>query len=241
MIRIGTSGWTYEDWKRRFYPETLKKDQWLSFYSQHFDTVEINGTFYRLPSREVFEKWANQTSPDFLFSVKASRYLTHLKRLIEPEEPIQRFYQSAEGLGDKLGPVLFQLPPHFPANPERLDYFLSKLPAERRVVFEFRDPSWFTEPIYKLLKSYSAALCFADAPNFPSEEIITAPFIYIRLHGHTQLYASEYTEEELIHWNQKIESWASDGYDVYLYFDNDAAARAVRNAETIRKLLRIPA
>lgn len=240
MIRIGTSGWMYDDWRGSFYPEGLKRARWLDFYGRHFDTVEVNATFYRLPSRESFEDWARLTPPGFLFAVKASRFITHVKRLREPEEPIRRLFAAAEGLGEKLGPVLFQLPPRFPADPERLAYFLSALPSGQRAAFEFRDPSWLSEPIYALLRRHDAAFCIADAPEFPRAEEITASYLYLRLHGRTQLYASEYSEEELRDYAAKLRAWTAPGRDAYVYFDNDVAARAVRNADTLRDLLSPP-
>lgn len=233
-IRIGTSGWTYDDWRGTFYPQELARKSWLGYYGEQFDTVEVNGTFYRLPRREVFESWAEQTPEGFLFAIKASRFLTHKKRLREPEEPIRRLMDAAEGLGAKLGPILFQLPPRFSADQERLDHFLKALPAGRRYAFEFRDPSWLAEPVYALLREHNAAFCISDAPDFPYAEVLTADFTYLRLHGHTQLYASEYTEDELRAWAGKVRAW---NRDAHIYFDNDVAARAVGNAKTLSRML----
>lgn len=234
---IGTSGWSYKDWRGTFYPIDLPQDRWLEFYAKHFSSVEINNSFYRLPTRATFEAWEEKTPDGFLFSVKASRYLTHVKKLKEPEKPWERFIQSAEGLKEKLGPLLFQFPERWRVNLERLEYFVSLLPGTHRYVFEFRHPSWFSEEVYALLAQKGAALCIADSALWPRVFKITAPFTFIRMHGGRELYASEYSEAELNFWAEKIAGFLDRRLDVFVYFNNDAHGFAVKNAMELKRLL----
>lgn len=236
-LRIGTSGWTYNHWLGVFYPEDLPKSRWLEHYCRHFDTVEINCSFYRLPREATFSNWRKRAPEGFIFAVKASRYITHVKRLSEIEESLELFLSRAELLGEKLGPILFQLPPRFKADPERLERLLSLLPEGLKAAFEFRDESWFCREIYELLERHNAALCIADSPKFPRAFEVTADFSYFRLHGSKKLYASRYTREELEGWASIIREHLRSGLDVYVYFDNDAFGYAVENALELKGML----
>lgn len=236
-IRIGTSGWSYKHWKNVFYPKKLPQKKWLDFYSQNFDTVEVNSTFYRLPPESYFKNWSGQVPDNFIFTVKASRYITHIKRLSIEMEPLDRLLKRARFLGHKLGPVLFQLPPAMKFDYELLNNFILSLPKSMRFVFEFRHNSWFNDKIYELLAKHNVALCFASAPKFPFIEKITADFIFMRMHGSKVLYGSSYSNEELKDWAEKIFKWNNDGFDCYVYFNNDAFAYAVKNAAQLKQLL----
>jgi uncharacterized protein YecE (DUF72 family) len=235
ITKVGTSGWTYPHWQGVFYPPDRPKSRWLEYYAQHFDTVELNATFYRLPKPKVFENWHNRTPDGFLWSVKASKYITHTKRLKEPREPLERLYTTASGLGDKLAVVLFQLPPNLAFHEERFKQFCGFLNPNLRHALEVRHPSWITDNVLDLLRQYNVALCIADtAGRYPFHEVVTADFVYIRLHGSRKLYASNYSEEELQAWAEKIKAW---GKDTFVYFDNDFEGRAVKNAQRLKEIL----
>ncbi len=234
-IRIGTSGWTYSHWKHVFYPLACPKSRWLEYYTEHFDTVELNATFYRLPKATTFEGWGRRTPDLFLWAVKASKYITHTKRLREPAEPLERFYSVTSALGEKLGPILFQLPPSLSFDEERFTGFCGCLSPSRRHALEVRHPSWISDRLFAILKAHNMAFCISDtAGRYPFHERVTADFIYIRLHGSKKLYASDYSEEELQTWAQKIRKW---GKDTYLYFDNDFEGYAVKNAKRMKEIL----
>jgi len=238
-VFIGTSGWNYEHWQAGiFYPENLPSREELRFYSEHFKTVELNASFYHLPKAETFDNWYTQTPDDFLFSVKASRFITHIKRLKDCRNPWNRFINNAKNLKEKLGPVLFQLPPRWKVDRERLRDFVKILDKNFKYVFEFRDSSWFCDEVYKILRRRNIAFCIADSPNLPSAEEITADFIYIRFHGSESLYSSKYTNKELKNWAKKIEKFLKEGLDVYVYFNNDAYGYAVENAREISQILK---
>jgi uncharacterized protein YecE (DUF72 family) len=237
---IGTSGWSYSHWQGLFYPQELSKGRWLEFYMQHFDTVELNASFYRLPKKKTFENWRARTPKDFVFSVKMSRYVSHIKRLLDPEESLPRFFESVSALKEKCGPILIQLPPSMKFNEERVINFLEVLTQTHkgyRFTMECRNESWFLDQVYALLKQYGVALCLADTPKYPYVEEITSDFIYIRLHGHEQLYTSNYSDQQLEDWGMKIREWNQEGMDVYVYFDNDANAYAPRNALDLKEIL----
>jgi len=236
MLRVGTSGWHYPHWKGVLYPVGLKTDAWLSFYAESFDTVEVNNSFYRLPSRETFSSWARSVPGDFIFAVKASRYITHRKKLKDPEEPLQRLMESAAGLGSKLGPILFQLPPRWNSNPERLRQFVKALPPGRRYAFEFRDPSWFNEEVYGILREGNCAFCVASSRNLPSVRQVTADFSFMRFHG-GKLPGGKYSRDELKEAADFTSGLLSGGKDAYAYFNNDAHGYAVQNARDFRELL----
>lgn len=233
---IGTSGWNYDHWKDIFYPKGLSSKRWLSFYGQHFMTVELNYSFYRQPDRDTFERWRDEVPDDFIFSVKASRYLTHVKKLKDPEEPLERIIGNAKGLGDKLGPILYQLPPRWHANIERLSAFLSLLPKDIRHVMEFRDPSWLIDEVFDLLEKHSVAYCIMSAPDLPRVMRVTAPFAYIRMHNGGYLTEGRYDEAQLRWWAEQV-SELSKQADIYVYFNNDYKGFAIENARRLKELL----
>jgi uncharacterized protein YecE (DUF72 family) len=234
MIHVGTSGWQYKDWRGRLYDERLPQDRWLARYAQVFSVVEVNNSFYRLPERATFEKWRRRTPDGFTFVVKASRYLTHLKRLKDAEDGVKLFWERAAGLGPKLGPVLFQLPPRFPADPARLRDFLSWLPREMRAAFEFRDVSWMNDEVLRLLDDGGYAFVLADRPGFRGPLIVTGGWSYIRFHQGTRV-GSDYRKSKLRRWAERIASLPAR--DVWLFFNNDHGGAAVRDALFLRDLL----
>lgn len=236
-LRVGTSGWHYRHWREVFYPPDLKTGDWLGYYSGSFDTVEINNSFYRLPSRANFESWEEQTPSTFIFAVKASRFITHVKKLKDPQEPISRLLENAEGLGGKLGPFLFQLPPRWKKNAARLEEFLEMLPARHRYVFEFRDDSWLHDEVYDLLEEANCSLCIASSPSFPQSRRVTADFVFLRFHGGEDLYASRYTRKDLKSWSTFAASLLDEGRDVFAYFNNDAFGYALEDAGAFRELV----
>ena len=233
---IGTSGWNYDDWKGRFYPEDLPSSRWLEYFVQHFSTVEINFSFYKWPDREQFAKWAQETPDDFIFAVKASRYLTHRKKLKDPAQPVERTITSVRGLGDKLGPVLFQLPPHWKVNVQRLREFLALLPRDIRYAFEFRDPTWLVDEVFDLLSEYGVANCIMAAPDLPRVMRVTAPFSYIRMHSGGAETESKFTERQLRWWAEQIKAMLNT-MDVYVYFNNDYKGFALENAQRLIELV----
>ncbi len=235
--RVGTSGWHYEHWRGVFYPRDLPKTKWLDFYSSRFSTVELNNTFYRLPTEAAFSNWKEQSPEGFIYAVKASRFLTHIKRLKEAEVPLRNFLDRARFLGDRLGPVLYQLPPQMARSDARLESFLSLLPADLRHVFEFRNESWLDEPVFDLLRRHNVGLCIFDMPDFRSPVLATADFAYVKFHGSASLYGSKYTDEELDEWAGKLRRLGQDLKAVYAYFNNDAEAYAVENAIQLRSVL----
>jgi uncharacterized protein YecE (DUF72 family) len=237
MIRVGTSGWSYDHWRVLFYPEKLTAKDRLRHYAEHFDTVEINSSFYRLPNEKTFQSWRQTVPREFTFAVKASRYLTHLKRLVEPREPFEVFMSRARLLGKKLGPVLFQLPPRFKARPDRLAGLLKLLPSKRRFAVEFRDPSWFSDETAAMLEGNGVALCIYDMVGVDCPHWVTAPFVYLRLHGTTGKYGGSYPPRELDRWAKEARHWLDEGLDVYVYFNNDASGHAVVNARELARRL----
>ena len=235
-IHIGTSGWSYDHWKKIYYPEDLKSPKWLNFYSQTFSTVEINNTFYHMPSEAAVKNWYKQVSDEFQFSIKASRYITHVKRLKDCKENVDLLHERLRDLKEKLGPILVQLPPSFKLNKERLVEFISYLKKDQLYVFEFRDPSWFIEDIYKLLRKHNIAFCITDLKEHKSPEIITADFTYLRLHGPLKAYQGSYGKIGIHNWKKKLEKW-NDKVAVYCYFDNDEKAFAIKDAKHLLELL----
>ena len=237
-IRIGTSGYHYQHWRGPFYPAGTSAGKMLEFYSKCFDTVELNNSFYRLPEDSTFDAWRKSTPENFLFAVKASRYLTHRKKLKDPEPALQAILPRLVHLGAKLGPILFQLPPRWKANPERLQHLLTALPRTLRYVFEFRDTSWITPEINKRLQKYRAAFCIYELAGYQSPLNVTADFAYVRLHGPGRAkYQGSYSEDRLREWAQQIRKWAKTLKAVYVYFDNDQAGFAARNALTLKQML----
>lgn len=236
-FRVGTSGWHYEHWREIYYPQGLSAGERLAFYSHHFDTVEINNSFYRLPSRSTFSSWAQKVPPEFVFAVKASRFITHMKKLSQPQETVPGLLENAAGLGRKLGPVLFQLPPRWKVNPGRLDEFIASLPRENRYAFEFRDQTWFHGDVFRLLEAANCALCIASSPSFPMTRRVTADFIFLRFHGGKVLYGSKYSRKELEDWAAFSLPLLEEGRDVYAYFNNDAYGYAIQDARVFRELV----
>lgn len=235
---IGTSGWQYKHWKGMFYPEGLKSADWLSFYTQHFNTLEVNVTFYRDVKPSTYEKWRSIAPDDFRFAVKTSRFITHIKRLKVDINSVNRFTESVRNLKEKLGVVLAQLPPGLTFDESLIRDFFALLDKKLRYAIEARNKSFVNEKFFSILEENGVAWCIADsAGRFPYHEIITAPFVYIRLHGSQRLYASEYTDDELVAWRDKILQW---GKDTFIYFDNDFNGYAIRNAFTLKSLLPLP-
>ncbi len=232
--RVGTSGWQYDDWRGRFYPEGLSKRRWLEHFSAHFPTVEVNNSFYRLPEAETFARWRAETKDRFLFAVKASRFITHIRRLRDCREPVELLWSRARALGPKLGPILFQLPPHFPADPSLLEGFVGALPADMRAAFEFRDPSWERDDAYAVLDRAGAALVLADSPGATVPDVVTGGWAYVRFHQGQRL-APGYRREKLRRWADRIARLSAA--EVYAYFNNDTGGAAVRDALTLTELL----
>ena len=236
-VHIGTSGWSYKHWEGPFYPEYLKNQGHLKYFSEHFPTVEINSTFYHVPKEETVKNWYKQVSDPFVFSVKASGYITHRKRLNDCRESVQFFLKRISLLKGKLGPILFQLPPSFAFNKERLEEFISYLNKKFIYTFEFRHSSWFNDEIYTLLNKKGIALCITDLGGNLSPLEITAKFTYIRLHGPRQSYTGSYGTRLLKPWQKRIEKWCDQNIEVYCYFDNDDKGYALKDAATLTRLL----
>ena len=235
-LYCGTSGWNYPHWRILFYPKGVPQSKWLSYYSERFDTVEINNSFYRLPAEETFRAWHDESSDGFTFAVKASRYLTHMKKLKDPEDPLDNVLSHSAALGEKRGPILYQLPPYWHVNLERLESFLKLLPTELRHVLEFRDDSWHCEEVWSLLLKYCAGYCIMDAPGLPLHLKMTSDFSYIRMHSGGVETAGNYTDEHLDIWAHRVEDLLRQG-DVYVYFNNDYRGYAVRNALKLKELI----
>lgn len=232
-IHIGTSGWSYDHWKENFYPKGLKSREWLNYYSDFFSTVEVNSTFYHSPKESTIQSWYAQVPQEFLFSIKANRYITHLKRLNDCAESLEFFYKNIKDLKSKTGPILFQLPPSFKINKDRLVEFTHLLNDKYLHVFEFRHQSWYIDEIYELLSKKKIALCITDLNGSLSPEEITADFTYLRLHGPQKAYQGSYGKAKLKWWKKKIEKWSSNT-SVYCYFDNDEKGFAVKDAGMLK-------
>lgn len=234
-IRIGTSGWHYAHWKGPFYPAEMRNAEFLGFFSQRFDTVELNNPFYRTPSAETFAAWRKNTPDNFVFSVKVNRRFTHIKKLKDPQPALDDFIERADRLANKQGPLLFQLPPHWRVNMERLAEFLSSLPKRHRYTIEFREPSWHTPDVYALLKEHNVAFCIYELNHFMSPIEVTADFTYTRLHGPGGPYQGQYSDDALAGWAQRLVDWRTRGIDSYCYFDNDQAGYAAADAQRLRE------
>ncbi len=235
-VRVGTSGWVYPHWRGLFYPDRLDPRLWLGHYAHSFDTVEVNNTFYRLPSPETFAGWSAQTPEGFLFAVKANRLLTHWKRLKDVEQALEEFLSRASLLGGKRGPILFQLPPRWGPDLPRFESFLQSLPPGGLYVFEFRDQRWFDDAVFRLMERRGVVHCIHDMRPLRVPLRVTADAIYLRFHG-DPTHAGDYPEEHLAQWAERIEGWLSSGLDVYAYFNNDIGGYALRNAESLRRAL----
>ena len=239
-IRIGTSGYSYKHWAGRYYPPGLKPSGWLRHYLRDFDTVELNNTFYQLPEPETFDNWRKATPEDFLFAVKGSRFLTHMIKLKDPERGLVNFIPRAQRLRSKLGPILWQLPPGWKVNAERLETFLQILPREHRYTFELRNQTWMTDEIHAILRKYNAAYCIYQIAGYQSPLEITADWTYVRLHGPTQFkYRGSYSDDQLAEWAERIRKWSRTLKAIYVYFDNDDSAYAVENALTLKRMLKL--
>lgn len=236
QLKIGTSGWHYKHWIADFYPAKFPPAKMLAWYTQHFDTVEINNSFYKLPSAEALQSWRMTAPDDFCFSVKASRFITHMKRLTDPQNAVKNFLSRVEVLGKKLGPILFQLPPNWHGNANRLDEFLSVLPATHRYVFEFRELSWYVPAIYEVLQRHNAALCIHDWRDSQWPIEITSDFTYVRLHGSSGTYSGSYSKKKLQQWARRVREWQNLA-GVFVYFNNDIGGHAVRDAQLLKDLL----
>ena len=238
-IHIGTSGWSYPHWRGSFYPSELPSSEWFGYYRQHFDSVELNATFYRLPSPETVTQWRDRMTGSFVCSVKGSRYLTHLKKLKDPKQGLSRFLERIKLLDPFLGPLLFQLPPRWRCNVERLEAFLAAMSPEYACAFEFRDQSWFCDEVYAVLRAHGAAFCMYDFDRRQSPRLVTADVVYIRLHGPDGAYCGSYSRQTLQEWAEAIRQWVRDGRQVYCYFDNDEAGYAARDALALQDLLNV--
>lgn len=234
---VGTSGWHYGDWRGRFYPPDLPPARWLGYYAQHFATVEVNATFYHLLPEKTFQNWREATPPGFIFAVKASRFITHIKRLKEASEPLERFLSRARHLGEKLGPVLYQLPPGLDRDDALLGEFLSLLPRDMTHVFEFRHTSWFASEVLELLRRHGAAFCVQDMPKRETPVAATAGCAYVRFHGPTGRYAGSYDDATLARWAKSIRELAAQAGSAFVYFNNDVGGAAIGDAQRLLALL----
>ena len=234
---IGTSGWSYEHWREGFYPSDISNEKMLEFYLQQFNSVEINNSFYHLPAISTLESWRDAAPKGFLYSVKASRYITHMKKLKDPEKSTPELIRRIQHLGDTLGPVLFQLPPHWKFNVQRLNSFLQSLSRDYRYAFEFRDPTWITDQTYDLLARHKVAFCIYELNGYVSPRAVTSDFVYIRLHGPNGAYQGNYSHAMLTAWASDITGWRKQGYKVFCYFDNDQEGYAAKNAKSLGELL----
>lgn len=232
---IGTSGWVYPHWREKFYPQEVAESEWLDFYARHLNCVELNRSFYRLPSRDNIREWRENTADNFQFAVKASRYITHMKKLKDPNKTLKSLLDVVDGLGDKLGPMLFQLPPHWSANPERLSQFLEAVPDELQVAFECRDRSWHSDEIMACLAAHKAAFCVYDLDGFTSPQVTTADFAYLRLHGPDEAYCGSYSMAQLREWADWLKQQPVQR--AFVFFDNDQEGHAVNNAVALGAML----
>jgi len=235
--RIGTSGWHYRDWWGPFYPDDLKKKDAFSHYASRFEAVELNAPFYRTPTEKAVEAWRDGAPEDFRFAWKASRFITHWRRLNIDENSLGLLHSRLDLLGDRLGPVLFQLPPHMPADRDRLAAFVSHLPVSRRWCFEFRHRSWYEEPIFDVLRDHNAALCLSDHADAPAPVVLTADWVYVRNHGPSGRYHGSYEDKALAEQAELMRAWRSEGRDIWCFFDNDVKSAAPRDAVRLRDLV----
>jgi uncharacterized protein YecE (DUF72 family) len=237
-VRIGCSGWVYKHWRGLFYPEALAQKRWFEFYASEFDTVEINNSFYRLPPASTFEKWREQAPPRFCYAVKANRFLTQAKKLLDCEEPLERMMTATRHLGDRLGPMLYQLPPSMKIDLERLESFLKLLPSDVSNVFEFRNKSWYVENVLALLDRYAAGFVAHDMKGLKSPRWASGRTAYVRFHGGVGKYWGRYPDEALLGWADWIIAQARSGRSVWCYFNNDIMGHAIEDARTLRSMVR---
>lgn len=242
QIRVGCSGWQYKHWRGNFYPASLPQSGWFDHYAQAFDTVEINNSFYRLPTPDTFAKWRDQAPSDFLYAVKASRFLTHMKKLKEPADPLLRFFTNARELGRTLGAVLYQLPPNFKIDVDRLTEFFEAIPNAARAarfrcpchVIEFRDASWYDDRVFALLERHRVVLCLHDMQGSATERVVAGPAVYVRFHFGTSKYGGRYEDRRLDDWAAWLAARSRDGLNVFAYFNNDTGGHAPRDAVRLR-------
>ena len=234
-VHVGCSGWQYKHWRGDFYPAELPQSRWFAHYALSFDTVEINNSFYRLPAAETFARWREQAPQRFIYAVKASRFLTHMKKLKDPYDPLVRFFENARELGSRLGPVLYQLPPNWALNLERLEVFLQTLSVfPHKHAIEFRDPSWYDDRVFALLERHRVALCLHDMEGSATGTIAVGPFVYVRFHFGDRKYGGAYGDERLDAWSRWLSGRAAAGREVYAYFNNDTGGHAPRDAVRLR-------
>ncbi len=236
-VRIGCSGWIYRHWRGRFYPEKLAVKKWFAFYAEHFDTVEINNSFYRLPKAETFDAWREQAPPGFRYAVKANRFLTQAKKLKDCAEPLERMMPPFRHLRETLGPILYQLPPRFSLNLERLESFLQLAPKDVLNVFEFRDKSWYADEVFALLERHGASFCAHDMPGLESPRMAVGPAAYLRFHGGQGKYWGRYPEQTLLAAADWIAGEARRGREVWAYFNNDIDVAAIEDALTLKAMV----
>jgi len=242
-LYIGTSGWVYKDWKGIFYPEDLSERKWLEFFSKHFKTVELNSPFYRLPSESVFLGWHERTPKDFVFSVKVSRFISHVKYLKDCKEPWLTFYNRAKLLKEKLGPFLIQLPPNWKKDLKRLKDFVKmirEISPKEKFTFEFRNESWFCPEVFQFFKKEkNITFCISDSGRYPQAREVFGDFAYIRFHGPGSLYSSKYSKDQLREWAIKIKNFFKKDLDVFCYFNNDFQGFAIEDAKELLKLCQV--
>ena len=236
-VYTGTSGWNYKHWKENFYPGDLKQKKWLEFYSERLKSVEINNSFYHLPDTKTLKTWKDITPGNFIFSIKGSRYITHMKKLKAPKTSSRKLFSRIKHLKKKAGPVLFQLPPHWSYNKQRFEKFIKAMPGKYRYAFEFREKSWWNDEVLNLLEKYNAAYCIYELAGTITPKEVTADFVYIRLHGPDGKYQGNYSNRQLSGWAGSISAWQKKNKDVYIYFDNDDSGYAAKNAQQLQKMI----
>jgi uncharacterized protein YecE (DUF72 family) len=236
-VHVGTSGWHYKHWVGTFYPERTPASKMFAYYSEHFDTVELNNTFYSLPKPAGLQRWRESSPTNFCFAAKGSRFITHMKKLKDPEAALSKYFDCIERLNEKLGPILFQLPPGWTYDHERFAAFLKTLPTHHRYAFEFRNQTWDNPQAYGLLREYNAGYCIFDLAGYQSPLTITADLTYIRLHGPGGKYQGSYSDDALRGWAKQMERWAQSLKAIYIYFDNDDSGYAAHNALRLKALL----
>lgn len=230
FFHIGTSGWHYLHWWGKFYPENYSEKELLKYYSQFYCTVEINNTFYHLPSAKIVKQWLDSVPDNFIFSVKASRYITHMKKLKDPEISTEAYFNTIRNFKDRIGVILFQLPPNFKVNTERFEKFIKKLPVDYRYTFEFRDKSWFIPDIYEIMKHHNLSLCFYSMGKYNSPKELLSDFVYLRLHGSNTLGSGLYDISTIERIAEEIKIYLKEGKEVFCYFNNDESGYAIKNA-----------
>jgi uncharacterized protein YecE (DUF72 family) len=239
MIRIGTSGWIYKHWRGVFYPPNMKEREWFFHYSKHFDTVEINATFYRIPRPEVFKGWFERAPDKFIYAVKLSRLITHRKKLTDCGDILRDFLLRARNLGEKLGPILIQLPPSLKKDREKLESFLKLLPEDLIFAVEFRNKSWFSEDIYETLDRYKVGFVTFHHPYLECPIIVTGKLVYLRFHGMGTLYSGRYGKENLDRWAEFLKKYEKEGFPCFVYFNNDFGGNAILDAKDLKELLNL--